>query len=85
MSWRKSLVKSWFEKLSPAVRHRHPNEVGRPDGPPENNGALDANATPKHKGSVTRNTTKPAVRSRDTVADNELFVGVMEVSDAFRS
>ena len=32
---------------------------------PETNGALDASATPRHNGSATKVTTRPAARSRD--------------------
>ena len=48
-----------------------------PASTPENNGAPDASAIPRHKGSATRNTTRPAVRSRGRVDDDRLFVGNM--------
>jgi len=38
---------------------------------PENNGALDARATPRHSGRATKNTTTPAIRSRITVVAND--------------
>lgn len=35
-----------------------------PASTPESNGALEAKATPRHKGRATRKTTSPAMRSR---------------------
>jgi len=49
-----------------------------PAGTPENNGALEANGTPRHKGTATRNTTKPAVRSRGRVVDDKRVPGLIE-------
>ena len=48
-----------------------------PASTPENNGAPDASATPRHKGRATENTIKPAVRSRGRVADVGPFGGGM--------
>ena len=48
-----------------------------PASNPENSGALDANATPKHRGNATRNTTNPAVRSRGRVVADNILVSVM--------
>ena len=38
---------------------------------PENNGAPEANAIPKHKGKATKKTTKPAARSPLTLEKKE--------------
>jgi hypothetical protein len=41
---------------------------------PENKGAFEAKAMPRHKGSATRETTKPALRSRGTLDKAKLFL-----------
>jgi hypothetical protein len=53
-----------------------------PANTPDTNGAPEANATPKHNGSATRKTTKPAVRSRGSETDNGAFeFGMLGFSD----
>ena len=42
-----------------------------PETIPENNGAPDANAIPKHNGKATKNTTSPAARSPLTLEKTE--------------
>src|SRR5262249_15050691 len=44
---------------------------------PESNGALDASATPRHNGSATRDTIRPAARSRDTITGEGSIVVTM--------
>src|SRR6185312_9467623 len=51
-----------------------------PDSNPENKGAPEASATPRHKGRATRNTTRPAVKSCGRVVDNGPFAGGMDES-----
>ena len=56
-----------------------------PASSPENSGAPDASAIPRHSGRATRNTTRPAVRSRGRVVDNEAFVVGMYPSFPFHT
>jgi hypothetical protein len=61
-----------------SAQHPHEDATDDPGQYPESNGAPDASAIPRHKGTATRNTTKPDVRSRGKVADNGPFVCSME-------
>ncbi len=51
-----------------------------PASTPENSGALDARATPRHNGRATRNTTRPEVTSEDKIANVLPFADCMETT-----
>jgi hypothetical protein len=49
-----------------------------PASNPDNSGAPEASAIPRHKGRATRNTTRPALKSAKRVAEGTPFVAGME-------
>jgi hypothetical protein len=56
-----------------------------PDNTPENRGAFEASATPKHNGNATKKTTRLAVRSLGKVTERGALLCGMSVKKKFGS